>query len=312
MDIRRITKAPANLRQFVEAISPEYGRIYGKTAAAVYRLNGPAQLAATISHPAIRAYATLDGDQARALLFVRPSTDRQLLSFFHVLPGHGGPDDALELLSHMHHDMPADAARAVYTDFIPLGTHDLRPAFDSVGYKHVERTIMKTDCHTRATGDPCDYEVREASIEDIPALAALLFLAYVSHPESHLYEEVRSPEEACLFLSNSMTGFYGPCPPGFALGAWDGTTCIGLAIGSEIVAEMGFVLHMAVHPDYQGRGVGGPLLSALTNGFANHRLTYAALGVTCTNPAVHLYRKSGFDAVHQFPVYYHLDPTKKS
>jgi mycothiol synthase len=61
---------------------------------------------------------------------------------------------------------------------------------------------------------------------------------------------------------------------------------------------------LAVHPDYQRRGLGSSLLRAAFHGFAAAGLREAALGVASDNPrALGLYEGVGMKARHRSDTY---------
>jgi mycothiol synthase len=67
---------------------------------------------------------------------------------------------------------------------------------------------------------------------------------------------------------------------------------------------VGFVDILAVHPDYQRRGLGSSLLRAAFHGFAAAGLREAALGVASDNPrALGLYEGVGMTARYRFDTY---------
>lgn len=303
-----IQTPPTNLDAFVADILPEYRRIYGTDAATVYQRHAPAQLGYTISHPEIRAYAMMDGSRAAALLFFRPGQPRNLISFFHVLPEGTTGEIAPTLLEYAIKDARSLGREPVFTDYIPFCTLDVAMSFEKLGFSVVERQLMRRTCRN-VHGVPVDgYGVRSTTMEHGVDLAAVLYNSYVNHRDQFLFAEVASPAAAQTFLAHSVAGLYGACPPEFLIGAWQGNQCVGLAIGSEVVAGMGFVLHMAVLSAHQGRGLGTLLLQTLTAKFWQAGLYTAGLGVTCTNDAVRLYRRAGFEPVQQFPVYYFDNP----
>jgi GNAT superfamily N-acetyltransferase len=308
MEIRRIQNPPENIDQFVEAILPEYEQLYGKAAAAAYRITAPAQLLATIAHPTVRAYAAMESSRALALLFVRATETRHILSFFHILQGHNSSSCGPALLNFMVSDIAENDGRVIISEYIPLCPLDLDAAYQELGFHQVDRQIMRKICTGTLTSTPDGYEICTATKDDMGALADVLSAAYAKHPEHLLYEEVQSGTTVLEFLNQCAAGLFGSCPRDYMIGAWEGTTCVGLIVGTEVVAEMGFVLHMAVLPEHQGCGVGTGLLGALTTRFYDHGMTYAALGVTRDNPAAHLYAKADFETVQPFAVYYRVAP----
>ena len=304
MHCRLIQTPPDNMATFVDEILPEYDRLYGPRAAMVYQAHAAQQLSATIAHPDVRAFAVMEQNNAQAMLFVRRQNSRCTLSFFHVLGANTISDTGQALLWHAMDDVVFTGSPWVFTDYIPFCKLQVDETYRALDFNRVDRQFMVSSELPMPPTVPSGCEIRAATHGDIVHLARVLFETYIGHAERLLFEEVQSASAARHFLNQCVAGAFGACPRQFLLGAWRGPHCVGLAVGSEVVAGLGFVLHMAVLPSCQGIGLGGSLLSALVARFRERGLTRAGLGVTCTNPATHLYERAGFAARRVFPVYY--------
>ena len=299
-----IETPPENLDEFVAEILPEYSQLHGPVASQNYEMQSALQLQAAIMNPAIRAYAALIDRRAIALFLVRSGPQRHVLSFAHVLGAEQHTDVGPRLLEFILADDRLSRDRIFVTECMFYAAMGLGPTFEHHGFSALDRSFMRTSAFpTRCRPCPADYAVHAARPEDHLAMAHALHRAYVLHPERALYNEVTTVQSAREFIEACESGFYGHLGSGYALAAWHEDTCVGMAIGTEVVAEMGFVIHMAVVPEHQQRGLGHHFLDLLMANFENDGLEFAALCVTRGNNATHLYRDAGFETLRDFPVY---------
>ena len=303
MKIRRIDSPPENVDQFVSEIVPAYERLYGTEPAEVYRATGAHHISTAIAHPAIEAFGGFQGKQAEALLLLKRGQDRDTVSFLHTLEGRNREDRANAILDYSLAQIATGPARAILSEYIPFMPDCLDRTYFRHDFRRVDRQLMGRHGAPPAPAQG-RFNLQIGHVEDWRPLAHVLYEAYASHPERMLFDEVQSAQAAEGFLAQTAAGMYGPCPEDFVVSAWDEGRCIGVALGCEVVAGTGFVLHMAVLPSQRGGGLGTLLFDRLSANFAAYGLKRSLLAVTCTNPATRLYARAGFDAVHTFPVYY--------
>jgi len=302
--IRRIHAAPGNLATYIQDILPAYARVYGPEAARQYQANAPRDLSLTMAHPAIRCYAVVDGPDARALLFARKSATRFLLSFFHELQAGYDSSESEALLRFVVADLARTENIPIQSEYLAFSPSNLDETYRVLGFEQVGRALQQCTLLPEETAVHSGVRIAPLGEKGESDGARVLTEAYARHPEKRLFEEVTTLEAACTFIAQTQAGAFGNSPSAYHLGAWVNGACVGLALGSEVVAGLGFVLHMAVLPEFQGQGIGRQLLSELKQGFRQAGLERVALGVTNTNPARYLYESAGFETVQPFPVYY--------
>ncbi len=307
--IHRIHAAPENLAAFIHEILPAYEGIYGPEAARHYRERAPQDVAQTIAHPAIRCYAIMEGRQAEALLFIRPTPTRYLISFFHVLLGSPAEARSGELLAYAVNDLAQAGNPLIVSEYLAFSPLALDDTYAALGFQCIGRSLQHNTHLPSPTAGPPVASITPWDASGMGTVARILADTYADHPEQILFEETSSVEAAHRFLVQTRAGAFGSCLSAYQLGAWLDGTCVGFALGSEVVAGLGFVLHMAVLPAYQGQGIGRQLLHHLTAAFAQQGLGRVALGVTNSNTARYLYESAGFETVQPFPVYYRLPKT---
>lgn len=82
-------------------------------------------------------------------------------------------------------------------------------------------------------------------------------------------------------------------------------------IGVSIAADEGYILNVAVFPEYRGRGVGRALVTYLIDKYKDD-LKFLTLEVRPSNkPAVSLYSSLGFEKAGERPSYY-SNPTENA
>jgi ribosomal-protein-alanine N-acetyltransferase len=85
--------------------------------------------------------------------------------------------------------------------------------------------------------------------------------------------------------------------------AWDGQSLAGFALSRVIIGEAELLL-LAVRRDRQGRGIGEMLLDGFVEEARHRGARQLHLEVRDGNPAVRLYKRSGFSEVGRRPNYY--------
>jgi len=302
----RISNAPANLSAFVTEITPQFEKQYGSAAAAFYSTTAVSGIAASIASPLVRAYGCMEQDRAAGMLLVRFEGDRKVINFLHVLLPYRGRGFEERLLESMLRDF-GEGPGEVITEYVPYYPMALEDTFTRHGFAQVKRQIMRRATSKFQPQVPNEFVLGVADESTVSDLAEVLVDAYTRHSERFLFPEVQSQENARAYLRRVQSGAFGVYRPNYGIGAWTDGGCAGFVIGCQVLPGLGFTLHLAVRPDFRGRGLGRNLLAALASVFAEECLDYIALGVTCDNPAVFLYQRAGFNSVANVPVYYRLD-----
>lgn len=299
--IKPVQTTPENLDAFIAEITPGIEHLYGAAAARAYRQNAADAIAATLANPQVLAWGEISGGSATALLFAKRESNRTTISFLHVLESHAGAEQAL--LEHVleREIAPTEAVATDYVAFCPLETDAV---YTRYGFECTERQLMLREqgAGTDIAAEP--HEIRPVAAAEWPQLGKVLEEAYAGHAERFLFPEVHSPAAAHAFLERVRAGAFGASAPGYTLGCWEGERCVGLALGARIYPRVGFVLHLAVLPSWQGGGRGGALLEALCRQFFAHGASRVLLAVTTANPAVRLYTRAGFTPLTPVPVYH--------
>lgn len=124
-------------------------------------------------------------------------------------------------------------------------------------------------------------ELRPAGTEDVPIMAAIVASAFA--------EPVQEEEQALVRLMKDSTRTT-------YLAAQDGRP-VGV-IQSAVSDGRAFIVHFAVRPDMQGRGIGRQMLLAITRGLLNSGARWITIEVETENGnALSLYQRCGFVTV---------------
>jgi ribosomal protein S18 acetylase RimI-like enzyme len=129
---------------------------------------------------------------------------------------------------------------------------------------------------------PDPVELRPAGAEDVPVMAAIVASAFA--------EPVQEEEQALVRLMKDPTRTT-------YLAAQDGRP-VGV-IQSAVSEGRTFIVHFAVRPDMQGRGIGRQMLMAIVRGLLNSGGKWITIEVETENQnALSLYRRCGFVTIN--------------
>ncbi len=299
----QLNAAPSNLDDFVAEILPGFRALYGPEAADHYAATGAAAIAASIAQPGVHTFGCNTKSGCAALLMARQDSARATISFLHVLGPFRGGDTGATLLNFALDNLDSFD---VFTEFVPFHPGDWDQAFLKRGFRRIDRQLMRRSSGSGTATEPGGLEFTHPGISDLDELAAVLSETYLGHPERFLFPEAQSRSQALDYLLRACVGQFGRHDATHTLAAWKEGRCAGFGIGCQVLPGLGFVLHLAVRPAFQGSGIGAFILQELSNAFAQEGLDYIALGVTCDNPAVNLYRRAGFEEKTRIPVYYRV------
>ena len=130
--------------------------------------------------------------------------------------------------------------------------------------------------------------VRDMTLDDVPAVSALeqRLFPVDAWPLQMFLDELSQPETRRYLVAQGSGGIVG----------YAGLMCI------EPIAD---VQTIAVVPEYEGRGIGTTLLTALIEEARRRRAADVLLEVRADNPrAQQLYVRFGFEQIHIRPRYY--------
>lgn len=292
MDIRPLNQPPPNWAAFVDEISAGVRGLYGPGAAMHYRLTVGRQFAALLAQPAIRAWAAWRGDEAAAMAMALQRDRVGYVITVHALHAHETPGAANAVVEAAVSALSPACPHAIVSDCVPFCAVDLAGTLVPLGFERVARGIMCRPLEGWAEPGEMDSVPLDPSRYD--DVAALFLETYANHPGRRFHVEVGDPMRARDLVAGAVAGAFGGALPECCRVILRDGRVAGVALAAETLAGVGFVLHVAVAPPYQGRGFGRRLLGEVLTCLKQRGLERAALAVTLENPARHLYHALGF------------------
>ncbi|MBI1318388.1 MAG: GNAT family N-acetyltransferase [Candidatus Hydrogenedens sp.] len=295
------TSLPENIERIIADVSAGFGVLYGPKAEAMYQGSGRQIFASLLQSGEVWLWGVGPFIAPQALLMARIADARGEVMFAHAFCG--APDSLCEsLVAHATTELRVHGAKSILGEFVPTDQRDWAPAFASAGYVVVQREIMGRDVDTdlmEASDAQRAISKRHAAGEDA-AMAACLIDAYRGHGDCKLHEEVRDESRARGLFGRVISGQAGASDPDLVRGVWRDGICIAVAAGAFAAPGVGFVLQIGVRKEFQGQGIGRRLLHEMLAHFRRYGASRVMLGVTCDNPARHLYLAEGFAHVRPF------------
>lgn len=286
---------PENLGEFIDGIAVGVGAIHGAAAAAAYRARAVRGFGAAVAAPAAVLWGVEAGVGCAAILMGIQRGDLAEITLVHVLPAFAGKGLEHALVAAAAEGFRKNGARAILSEAMQHVPMDLDGAFDGAGFSMVRRGLfhVPTDALIRTAGTAADASV-PLGPGHFAGAGECIAAAYAGHPGRIIHPEVRSAASAQAYLLRVLTGAHGPVLPNHCRVALAGDVAAGVLLGCEIAPQSGFVLQLAVLPEFRGRGMATGLLGAFARACATADVPMVSLGVTLDNPARGLYEKLGF------------------
>jgi ribosomal protein S18 acetylase RimI-like enzyme len=269
--------------------------VYGPAAERDYRRSVRQRFAATLAHPQVDALAWTENGAAAGIVWSTSRDDVGYIGFVHVLSEHAGRGIEDKLLAQAVANRRQEGVRAIVCESLTFARMDLARAFGALGFDRVQRLIMVAPLSTPALA-------LEGPVESVPCTrecwrdaAAVIADAYRDHPDRRIHPDVHSVDSCEAFVTNAARGSYGYADEAYVRAILRDGRVAGTVLGCEVAPETGFVLQVAVRPEFQGIGIGARILRELAEEFRKTGLKDVALGVTAANPAKRLYERLGFE-----------------
>lgn len=301
--IKTIRSLPPNFEEFTEENALGLRWLYGEAAEAEYRETIVQRLSATLPLDSVLTLAAFDGKRAAAMLLgvMRDATAQ--LSLLHVLKPYRGHGLEKALVDRAVRHYEAKCVEGITAEFVTFCDLDIHKTFLDKGFVSLDRIIMTADLPLALPESPRPVKTRPVTMRDRELVARTILDAYEEHPSRVLHTEVQSLDTATGFVRLALTGGYGPTERGYSLITMEDGEPSGAVLGCRVAPDVGFILHLAVRPPYQNRGIGSQLLGEVARHYARTGLKQIALGVTRDNPARHLYERFGFQDRHTLKAY---------
>lgn len=301
ISVRVLDRIPENFHEFVEEDALGIFELYGPAAESQYRDSALENLEISIDHPSVCLFAVQIGDETAGYITCINRSSQALIAHIHVLKKHleKGVEEAL--VRHCVDHARRSGKSNIVSESVLFAPLRLDETYADMGFQRIERLIMG-----KALGrsNKAVTEVsREAEAGEDGTIARILVEAYNNHSSRRLHLEVADETHAAEFLASVRRDGYGKTRPEFIRAIDRAGVPAGVVIGCLVAPDVGFVLQVAVVPEYQGEGLGSALIAELEREFHDAGLQKVALGVTCDNPARHLYERLGFESWRRVTAY---------
>jgi mycothiol synthase len=217
-----------------------------------------------------------------------------------VAPDHEGRGIGARLLEWAER-REREQGRTCHRQWIAAANQTAAALLRERGYEHVRsywRMARALDPSLEAGPPPVPgVTIRSLDVErDGAALHALDAASFSANPDY-------VPESLEAFCEEHLAAH--DLDPDLSCVAQDGDRIAGFALSRRWrETATGFVEILAVHPDYQRRGIGSVLLRTAFARYARAGLRDAQLGVASDNPrALRLYERAGMTPRFQFDTY---------
>ncbi|MBI4557612.1 MAG: GNAT family N-acetyltransferase [Candidatus Hydrogenedentes bacterium] len=295
LHLRRIKEVPPNYGEFVDEVAAGLAGLYGPPAAEEYRCEAVRLLQTALGNPLVDAVAFRDGSRVAALLLAVLRDSIGQISFLHVLRRYLGRSLEARLIEEAVATFQAGGVEAIVSECVTFSSLNVDDTYQRLGFEKIERLLMSAPLNEPSLQSPSELESVVYTQRAWPALADVIAEAYREHPDRRLHFEVRNPEAALQLVRNCAAGIYGAAEPEFVRAVHRDGRPVAAILGCRAAPGVGFVLQLAVRPEFRRQGIGSLLLRESAEVFRRRGYDRIALGVTRNNPARRLYESLGFD-----------------
>jgi ribosomal protein S18 acetylase RimI-like enzyme len=195
----------------------------------------------------------------------------------------------------------------IESHFVPSDDASVVPNFERTGFQTYWREFLRVDlCRLRGVvPTPTSLFLESWEQARLGEAASILQKAYVGSVDAEVHEQYRTVDGCHIVLDDILN--QGVCgllvAEASAIGRDRGRST-GFVLITEISPRQGHLTHIAVLPEYQGRGVGRGLLDYSLRRLTEGRFETLSLIVSRANDrALEFYRATGFQSVMAFPVF---------
>lgn len=295
---RQVGDLPANLDAFIAEIGAGVRTLYGDAAARAYLERAPRGFGAAAAASTAYLWVVDGGEGARGLLLGAMRGDIAEITLVHVLAPFRGTGIEHALVAAAVGHFQEMGVRAVVSEPVAHGDIDLAGAFGVAGCVSVERGLFMASTREVAGGGGEEMEGgTPLGAAQFREAAEVIAAAYVDHPGRLIHPEVSDVSSAHEYLLRVLAGVFGPVLPHYCRVAVREGRCAGVLLGCELAPEVGFVLQVAVRPEFRGQGIATGLLKGFAEAAQAAGVARLGLGVTLDNPARRIYERAGFGLV---------------
>ena len=303
LKLKRIGRPPDNFDRFIAEVASGLGELYGPAAKAEYESEAMHSAQLGMGHADVDTVAVFEGTQAVGLLMSIVREDIGRLVFIHVLHAYAGRGVEDKLLHETTNTLRAGGVEGIVSECLPFCPIQEETVYSKLGFRSVKRAIMGAPVSWPALALQGPIESRPLHPDDIPAAAEALVAAYRGAPDRELLNEVQTPKAAGAYIQSVVAGAFGKTAAAYHRVVEKEGRIAALSLSARVAPDVGFLLQIAVHPDFRGKGVGTGLMKELTRALQEDGMQRLALGVTLSNPARRLYARLGLKTWRELTTY---------
>jgi len=266
-------------------------------------------LASFIRQKLLPGYAAVDGNSAVGYTYFLVNQAKGIIGAVYVSQTSAAQTAVEELLLLTVSSLKdSQNIRRVEAQIMPFNNLNLTASFTQHGFSYYPRYYLDLDlsCCRKNPGPDLQEEIIPWSSSYLERAAEMSMISYRSQTDSEICEDYRSRAGCESYLrslvENPGCGVFIPEASFMALDG-QGLPC-GFLISSRISAKAGMIPQIAVHPSYQGRGVGNTLMRLSFEQLKSLGLQTVSLTVTKKNRrAFEWYQRLGFRIRKEFGAY---------
>ena len=299
--IEQMSEIPSNFSEFVAEMQVEYTVIYGANAADAYRQLVEPQFRASLRTRNVLGLCALESGSIVAMALGQIKGDVGHIVFEHVLARACDPQIAPTLTRELVGALRLRGVRGIVMDCIPLCPLHIEETMIADGFRRVDRMLMACEVPPVSRINPSESVELKESERD--AVGEILLRAFRGKPDPLQYSGLDSPDAVAQTLRQYRNDAYGRTVSNWARCIKVNNEIVGVALGSEIAEDTGFIFQVGVDPVEQNGGYGTMLVRELLQEFARAGMNRAMLGVTVSDGAYRLYQRLDFADVRGVKVY---------
>ncbi len=308
--IKRLEQIPRNLDVYINEVAVGWESVFGTQAAKEYKQIARTHMELALFHPDMLAFAAYTDpiserrQKPMGMLWVARTDNVGRITFLHVLNKPGCDRVAVRLVGESVKILREQSLAGIVCDSIRFSAACEDIPFQRAGFQGLPRCVMGASLDRAGEGQNSDGTIPFLTSEEDLDAARVLLDAYQDHSDKKLYTEVSTMASALKFIQNVRQGNFGRVEDSFLLKARYREKLAGIALGSEFMAGIGFVLQLAVIPRLQKNCLGKQLFTRLLHSFRVAGLRKVVLGVSRDNPARGFYEKMGLKEIWPTTAYY--------
>ena len=304
LKLEYLTALPDNFVEVVDEIAGALAGLYGPLTGIWYKEIAPLAMQENIRQSHVKVLGIMDRTTLAAFLVSVHRRGVEQISFIHVLERYTGHGLEKRLVRHhVTQTRKQETLIGILAEYVALCALDLDDVYQKLGFEHIERALMHAKTEELSRDARADIQSYPAPQVEFPDIAAIIVDAYKNHPGQRLHVEVQNIVNSLDYTKQVAAGDFGSVENGYIrLMRRDGMP-IAAILGCGTVPKYGFILQVAVRQAWQGEGLGAQLIHSLATEYKKNGLTNIALGVTLTNPAIHLYQRLGFEMLRNVDAY---------